>query len=251
MRTTVSLAELESSASQTAETTPATIATTSASSAGQIQSPGYQPRCRRQRAPSRVARVGRAGSRSPHSRQYSWPSLYGVPQRGQRRSSSGATQRSQGSDECRIVSSTGDSSVAGFGAELGLRLRLVARLDRPAAVRAEGGVGREWMPAALAGDHRLRAHRPPAVRAEVRAPGNRRATLTRRRRPPRGRDRLEHRVELAEPVLERDDLPAVLDQQLVAEARAAVHLEREPAEMPDPLLTGLHDRAPLAPEGTR
>jgi hypothetical protein len=54
VRTIVSLAELESSASQTAETTPATIATTSASSAGQIQSPGYQPRWRRQRAPSRV-----------------------------------------------------------------------------------------------------------------------------------------------------------------------------------------------------
>ena len=54
VRTSVSLAELESSASQTAETTPATIATTSASSAGQIQSPGYQPARRRQPAPSRA-----------------------------------------------------------------------------------------------------------------------------------------------------------------------------------------------------
>jgi hypothetical protein len=52
--TTVSLAELESSASQSAEATPATIATTSASIVGQIQSPGYQPMRRRHAAP-RVA----------------------------------------------------------------------------------------------------------------------------------------------------------------------------------------------------
>ena len=92
------------------------------------------------------------------------------------------------------------------------------------------------------------ADRPPAVRAEVRAPGNRRAALAGRRRAPGGRDRLEHRVELAKPVLERDDLPALLDQQLVAEARAPVHLQRQPAEVADTLLARLHDRAPLAPE---
>jgi len=49
--TTVSLAELESSASQSAEATPARIATASASMVGQIQSPGYQPMRRRQAAP--------------------------------------------------------------------------------------------------------------------------------------------------------------------------------------------------------
>jgi hypothetical protein len=75
VNTRVSFAELESSASQTADTTPATIATTSASSVGQIQSPGYQPARRRQPAPSFATRPGRGGSRSPHSRQYSWPSL--------------------------------------------------------------------------------------------------------------------------------------------------------------------------------
>ena len=85
--TTVSLAELESSASQRAETTPAAMATTSASSAGQIQSPGYQPSRRRQAEPRTATTPEDAGSRWPHSRQYSWPSLYGVLQRGQRRSS--------------------------------------------------------------------------------------------------------------------------------------------------------------------
>jgi hypothetical protein len=43
----------------------------------------------------------------------------------------------------------------------------------------------------------------------------------------------------------------VLDQQLVAEARAAVHLQRQPAEVTNPLLAGLDDRAPLAPERAR
>jgi hypothetical protein len=72
--TRVSLAELERSASQIAETTPAAAATTRASSAGQIQSPGYQPRRRRQ-ADARNATVPEvAGSRWPHSRQYSCPS---------------------------------------------------------------------------------------------------------------------------------------------------------------------------------
>jgi hypothetical protein len=85
--TTVSLAELESSASQSAEATPARIATTSASIVGQIQSPGYQPMRRRQAAPSTAIGPVVAGSRWPHSRQYSCPSANGVAQRGQRRSS--------------------------------------------------------------------------------------------------------------------------------------------------------------------
>ena len=59
----------------------------SASSAGQIQSPGYQPSRRRQAEPRTATTPEDAGSRWPHSRQYSWPSLYGVLQRGQRRSS--------------------------------------------------------------------------------------------------------------------------------------------------------------------
>jgi hypothetical protein len=72
--TTVSFAELERSASQIAETTPAPTATRRASSVGQIQSPGYQPSLRRQADPRKATAPVVAGSRWPHSRQYSWPS---------------------------------------------------------------------------------------------------------------------------------------------------------------------------------
>jgi hypothetical protein len=72
--TMVSFAELERSASQIAETTPAAAATTSASSAGQIQSPGYQPSRRRHLDPRNATMPELAGSRWPHSRQYSCPS---------------------------------------------------------------------------------------------------------------------------------------------------------------------------------
>jgi hypothetical protein len=97
--TTVSFAELERSASQIAETTPAPAATRRASSVGQIQSPGYQPSRRRHADPRNATAPVVAGSRWPHSRQYSCPSPYGVPQRGQRRSSCGPARayRSQGS----------------------------------------------------------------------------------------------------------------------------------------------------------
>src|SRR5262249_29566024 len=122
VRTIVLPAELESSVSQSAEATPATTATTSASSAGQIQSPGYQPSRRRQRAPSLAVRPGCAGSRSPHSRQYSWPSAYGVLQRGQRRSSSlGGTQRSCCSEAWNIVSPV-SSSVSTWRPQLAQKL---------------------------------------------------------------------------------------------------------------------------------
>ena len=69
--TTVSFAELDRSASQTAETTPAPTAMRRASSAGQIQSPGYQPSLRRQADPRNATAPVVAGSRWPHSRQYS------------------------------------------------------------------------------------------------------------------------------------------------------------------------------------
>ena len=52
-------------------------------------------------------------------------------------------------------------------------------------------------------------------------------------------------------LLERDDLAAALDQQVVAEGRVAVHLERQPAEVADPLLPRLQDRAPLTTESPR
>src|SRR5262249_46980221 len=89
VRTIVLDAELEAATSPSADATPAASATASARGGGQPQSPGYRPTRLRQRAPSRALRPCCAGSRSPHSRQYSWPSAYGVSQRGQRRSSSG------------------------------------------------------------------------------------------------------------------------------------------------------------------
>jgi len=72
--TTVSFAELERSASQIAEATPAPAATRRASSVGQIQSPGYQPSLRRQADPRKATAPVVAGSPCPHSRQYSCPS---------------------------------------------------------------------------------------------------------------------------------------------------------------------------------
>ena len=133
---------------------------------------------------------------------------------------------------------------------LGPRLGLAA-LDLPPAAGAEARVRGERMAAPFAGDDGLGADGPPAVRAEVRPPRNRGAALARLRRAARGRHGLEHRVELGKPLLERDDLAALLDQQLVAEARAPVHLEREPTEVPDPLLARLYDRPPLAPQRSR
>jgi hypothetical protein len=65
---------LERSVSQIAEAAPAAAAISSAASAGQIQSPGYHPSRLRQTEPSRTISPPDAGSRDPHSRQYSWPS---------------------------------------------------------------------------------------------------------------------------------------------------------------------------------
>src|SRR4249919_42428 len=82
---------LDWSASQIAEAAPATAAITRASSAGQIQSPGYQSNLRRQAEPSRPTMPLCDGRRAPHSRQYSCSSPYGVSQRGQRPACSPAT----------------------------------------------------------------------------------------------------------------------------------------------------------------
>src|SRR5262249_5607091 len=61
---------------------PPAIATTSATSEGQIQSPGYQPRRLRQAVPSAALTPTRRWMRAPHSRQYSWPTICGRPQAG-------------------------------------------------------------------------------------------------------------------------------------------------------------------------
>ena len=58
----------------------------------------------------------------------------------------------------------------------------------------------------------------------------------------------EQRVELVDARLEPDQVGAALEQQVLAEAVAPVHLEREPAEIAQLLLTQAQERAPLAPE---
>src|SRR5919204_3326004 len=107
------------------------------------------------------------------------------------------------------------------------------------------------MPAVLARHDRLAADGPAAVPAEVRSPRHGSAALARPRGAARARNRRQHRVELVQSFLERHDLAAALDQQLVAERRAAVHLERQSAEIPDALLARFQDRAALAPERAR
>src|SRR5207302_5200455 len=71
----------------TTATAPPISATSRPSSTGQIQSPGYRPKRARHAAESRPTTPAPAPSRSPQSRQYSCPSAYGAPQRGQTRSS--------------------------------------------------------------------------------------------------------------------------------------------------------------------
>ena len=112
-------------------------------------------------------------------------------------------------------------------------------------------VGRERMPAALAADHRV-ARGPAAVRAEMDAAVERRAAAAVRRDPgPAGRGGLDEGVELEDPLLERHELRALLEHELLAVVVAAVHLQHQPAEVADALLPGLQERAPLAAEGTR
>src|SRR5439155_16422046 len=68
--TIVSSLALERSVSHQADAAPAAAATSSASSAGQIQSPGYRPKRRRHAEPSAETSPPREGSLPPHSRQY-------------------------------------------------------------------------------------------------------------------------------------------------------------------------------------
>ena len=51
--------------------------------------------------------------------------------------------------------------------------------------------------------------------------------------------------------LERDQVGAALDEQVLAEAVAAVHLEREPAEVAQALLANAHQGPPLPAEFAR
>ena len=63
--------------------------------------------------------------------------------------------------------------------------------------------------------------------------------------------RAEEHVELVDPRLEPDQLGTALEQEVLAEAVAPVHLEREAPEVAQLLLAQPHERAPLPPQGAR
>jgi hypothetical protein len=87
----------------------------------------------------------------------------------------------------------------------------------------------------------------------VRAPDERSAACTpgcRRRTTHRDRG-CEEGVELLQAFVERDQLVAALDQQVLAELVAAEHLEHEPAEVAKALFADTKQRAALLPELAR
>src|SRR5204862_3759419 len=119
---------------------------------------------------------------------------------------------------------------------------------RGSARRAELRVGGQRVPAALAADNGI-AGGPAAIGAEVDAAVERGAAAAApRHRGPAGRGGRDERVELEDPLLERHELRALLEYELLAVVVAAVHLEHQPAEVADPLLPRLQERSPLAAE---
>ena len=111
----------------------------------------------------------------------------------------------------RLRRSAGTSSPA--------RLRLAGSSDqRPAATRAEAGTHEDGRPAGA--DRGASA--PQATRA------------------------LEERVDLARARLDRDELGAALDDQRLVEVVTPVHLERQPAELAQPILAEEQQRPALA-----
>src|SRR3954471_1442144 len=120
-----------------------------------------------------------------------------------------------------------------------------------AADRAEPRIRSERRLALRAGDDRRRcADRPPAVRAEVRAPDERRSARAARRwsGAPRRNRRGEERVEFLQPVVESEELVTAIDEEVLAELVSPEHLEHQPAEVAQALLAGAHQRAALATE---
>ena len=91
---------------------------------------------------------------------------------------------------------------------------------------------------------------PAALGAELRAPEDRRSALA----AGGGADAAarhgggEQGVELGEPLLEADELRAAVDEQVLAELVAAVHLEDEAAEVAEARLAELEEGAALAAE---
>ena len=91
-------------------------------------------------------------------------------------------------------------------------------------------------------------HRAPAARAEARADQERRAAGADRALPPAQARPADERVDLGDARLDRDELGTALHDRRLVELVAAVHLEREAAEVAQPLLAEHEERAALAPQ---
>jgi hypothetical protein len=72
-----------------------------------------------------------------------------------------------------------------------------------------------------------------------------------RRGPARRHCRGEERVELLQPLIEREQLVAALDHEVLPELVPAEHLEHETAEITEPLFPRAEECPPFAPENAR
>jgi hypothetical protein len=102
-------------------------------------------------------------------------------------------------------------------------------------------------------DGRCRGDRAPAVRAEVRAADDGRAACASGRGcgTAGSRGHREERVELLQPLVEREELVAPVDEEVLPELVAPVHLDHQPAQVAQPLLPRSQEGAPLAAEDAR
>src|SRR5262249_39375793 len=87
-------------------------------------------------------------------------------------------------------------------------------------------------------------------RAEVRAPGNRRATRAAQCRASASRH-TEQDVQLREPLVQLEQLLAAVANQILAKVITTEHLQQEPPEVSQPLLAHLPERAAVAPQNAR
>jgi hypothetical protein len=133
----------------------------------------------------------------------------------------------------------------------GSGFRLLLGGDRLPADRAELRVRSEGAATLGTCHHRGRcADRSAAVRAEVGAPHERcTARAARSRRSSAGGDhRRKERVELLQAFVERNELVAALDEEILAELVAAEHLQHQAAEIAEALLADTQERAALSAE---
>src|SRR5205807_3103177 len=123
-------------------------------------------------------------------------------------------------------------------------LRRLRRSDWLTARRAELRLRRHRRAACLTRQDRGRSGgRPSTVRAEVRSTHDWRSARTpgRRRGSPRGNGGGKERVQLAQPLVERDQFITALEQEVLSELVAAVHLQHEAAEVAQPVLASGKD----------